>query len=287
MNSLKMLEAFTKHVKRLCQCAMDADDAAMFDASKVPGRALYRLGVANSLPAMRCLIELTPEVQLEIDKEILRAKGLTRKATEEIISNGSDVELKPIAVRQKHNWSGSVKELRRTLNIWTERDPKEAIRPRVQIKRKCEEGEYHFLQCIKCKHWSSADRKAFDDRTLDAKTVCAKCKKASLVRNWLCKCQVEWHTCEQHANAPTETKSCVLRRKCPVAKQKALKSKKATLWTEAKQSTAKRSKVTLWEKAPDSTEVELCEDLSSSKRCLVPSKLPPRLRRRLYHDVQT
>ena len=87
-------------------------------------------------------------------KEILRAKaGLARKLVDEILSRDSEVELKPTAARQKHKFCQRAKKM----NCWAKIDPTEAIRPKVQAKRKCGEGAYHFLQCTKCKHWSSAN----------------------------------------------------------------------------------------------------------------------------------
>ena len=52
---------------------MNDSDSEFFEAGKISGRALYRLGIANSLPAFRCNVLIPDNVRVEMDKELWEA----------------------------------------------------------------------------------------------------------------------------------------------------------------------------------------------------------------------
>ena len=55
-----------------------------------------------------------------------------------------------------------------------------------------------FFLCPNCKALESSSLKSFQDYDLDVKHICATCNKHQMVRNWKCRCNIEWHKCSEH-----------------------------------------------------------------------------------------
>ena len=63
---------------------------------------------------------------------------------------------------------------------------------------------FEHSKCPCCVHHVSADRKAFDTKTLAAKTWCKICEKSWEAKLWLCKCGCPRHACNAHREAPSD-----------------------------------------------------------------------------------
>ena len=178
------LEAFKKHIARMKQCMIVAEDIQKFNSKVGGARPLARLGIANSLPALRCRVKVTKETRKAIDFDLLRAKGMKQQAAKQVITEGGEVKIVKLNTDKLRRWSSSSKCFRKK-EYQRPREDEGAKRSREEDQERDREGadevspnvpEQHFLKCPMCSTWRLREGKPLSKISLTKRRGVEQCE---------------------------------------------------------------------------------------------------------------
>jgi hypothetical protein len=194
---------------------MSEEDKQFFDSSACKDRRLKGCGIFGHMAMMKCQVVQEPALVKQVCFYIAKSQyGKKIDTIQSFLDGKTQLPETKFCVKAKCGWSSSIKCKSKEMQKWRDSFKVQEVGSSALVPAEKEHGKgifqrvepisFEFFHCEKCSFHVPASRIAFDTSNLGKSTWCNFCKKSWPVKTWKCKCDVNWHICNTHKQAPDD-----------------------------------------------------------------------------------